>query len=167
MGYAWISKGWEHDNSDDAVLLRGEIHFIPPMLWNHMFSSDENICMLQTTVGVGAMTQHTCIEESKYIMQISFIRVSIENSTCRPWESIIHRILSKFDSKCFKLIKRTQKWIPRPKFSVGRYTGHVIYTLGSKVMVLLLLVAAILEICKLGVFHPQETLGTFCKAWMV
>ena len=33
------------------------------------------------------------------------------------------------------------------------------------VMVLDFLVAAILEICKFGAFHPQETWGAFSKGW--
>ena len=51
-----------------------------------------------------------------------------------------------------------------PQISVSRYIGHVSHSFGSKVMVLAFFVAAILEICKLGVFHPQETWGTFSKA---
>ena len=41
-----------------------------------------------------------------------------------------------------------------PKISASRYIGHVSYSFGSKIMVLAFLVAAILEICKLGIFHP-------------
>ena len=57
----------------------------------------------------------------------------------------------------FKIIKRARKLIPHPKISESRYIGHVSYSFGLKVMVLAFWVAAILEICKLGIFHPRET----------
>ena len=38
----------------------------------------------------------------------------------------------------------------------GRYIGHVSYSFGSKAMALTFLVAAILETCRLGAFHPRK-----------
>ena len=66
----------------------------------------------------------------------------------------------------FKLIKRALKWILHPKFSMSWYIAHVFHLFGSKVTVLAFLMAAILGICKIDAFHPQETWGTFWKAWM-
>ena len=41
------------------------------------------------------------------------------------------------------------------------HIAHVFHSFGSKVTVWAFLMAAILEICKLDAFHPQETWKTF------
>ena len=51
------------------------------------------------------------------------------------------------------------KWIPQPQIDGIRYIKRVSGSFSSNVMVLVFSVAAILELCKLGAFHPWASRG--------
>ena len=56
---------------------------------------------------------------------------------------------------------RPQEWISEAQMDGIRYIERVYGSFGSNVMALIFSVAALLEICKLGAFHPREIRGTF------